>query len=67
MAIISEHNNILKFMSGIHESRVIKLRKNKSIKTCCTHKEGGVCVRNFNQKAKSKFSNLIVDEILIGK
>jgi len=49
MAIISEHDNILKFMSGIHESRVIKLRKNESIKTCSTHEEGGVCAQNFNQ------------------
>jgi len=67
MTIISEHDNVLKFMNGINEYRVIKLRKNKSIRTCSTHEEGGVCVQNFNQKTKNKFSNLIVDGILIGK
>jgi hypothetical protein len=67
MAIISEHENILKFMGGIHESRVIKLRTNKTIKTCSTHEESGVCVQDFNQKDRGKFRNLIFDGILIGK
>jgi hypothetical protein len=45
MAIISELGNILKFMSGIHESRVIKLRKIRQLRLVARARKVGYVYR----------------------
>jgi len=63
MAIINEHENILKFMSGIHEPKVIKLRNIRLVAR--TRKLGHVY--RIVMKKPEAISNLIMDGILVGK